>query len=92
MRLEQKENIRNGAGDMRKTLSELQAREEELTREWQWLHDALHVIAGARADGADAAAFRLLWRQAMHVGERRNEVRMAMAELERDAWSTARAS
>jgi hypothetical protein len=73
-------------------LFELQAREEELAREWQWLHDALHVIARARADQADAAAFRLLWRQAMHVGERRNEVRMAMAELERNEWSTARAS
>jgi hypothetical protein len=73
-------------------LSELRAREEELGREWQWLHDALHIIARARADGADAAAFRLLWRQAMHVGERRNELRMAMAELECKEWSTARAS
>jgi hypothetical protein len=75
-----------------KSLSELQAREEELGREWQWLHDALHVIARARAEEADAAAFRLLWRQAMHVGERRNELRMAMAELERAAWSGAKAS
>lgn len=77
---------------MRQSLSELQAREEELAREWQWLHDALHIIARARAEEADAAAFRLMWRQAMHVGERRNEVRMALAELERKQWSTARAN
>lgn len=72
--------------------SELQAREEELARQWQWLNDTLHIIAGARAEGADAAAFQLLWRQAMQVGQRRSEMRMAMAELERDAWSTAKAS
>ena len=28
------------------------AREEEVAREWQWLHDALSAVAGVRADVA----------------------------------------
>jgi hypothetical protein len=41
---------------MAETLTELQAREEEVGREWKWLHDALNEIARARADQGDAAA------------------------------------
>jgi hypothetical protein len=59
------------------TLTELRAREVEVEREWEWLHDALNV----RAEQGDAQAFRLMQQQAMAVGERRIELRMKMAEL-----------
>jgi hypothetical protein len=58
------------------------AREEEVTREWQWLHDALNEVARVRADHGDAAAFRLMQQQIMVVGQRRIELRMQAAELE----------
>jgi hypothetical protein len=58
------------------------AREEEVAREWQWLHDALNEVARVRADRGDAAAFRLMQQQMMVVGERRIELRMQAAELE----------
>ena len=63
-------------------LAELVAREQEVEREWQWLHNALNEIARARADQSDAAAFRLMQHQAMRVGQRRVELRLRMAELE----------
>ena len=65
------------------TLAELRAREEEVGREWQWLHDALNTIARVKAEQGDAAAFRLMQAQAMVVGQRRVELRMQMAEMER---------
>ena len=58
-------------------------RKEEVEREWQWLHDALNEIARARADQSDAAAFRLMQHQAMRVGQRRVELRLQRAALER---------
>jgi hypothetical protein len=58
------------------------AREEEVAREWQWLHDALNEVARVRAERGDAAAFRLMQQQAMVVGQRRIELRMQAAELE----------
>lgn len=70
---------------MRHALAELRAREEEVAREWQWLHDALNSVARARAEQGDAAAFRLMQPQAMRVGQRRVELRMRLAELERRA-------
>jgi hypothetical protein len=57
------------------------AREEEVAREWQWLHDALHEVARVRADRGDAAAFRLMQQQIMVVGQRRVELRLKAAEL-----------
>lgn len=66
-------------------LAELRAREEEVGREWQWIHDALNAVARARADHGDAQAFRLLQHQSMIVGQRRVELRVAMARLEEDA-------
>ena len=65
------------------TLAELRAREEEVEREWQWLHDALNEVARVRADQGDAQAFRLMQHQAMAVGQRRVELRMQMAAIER---------
>jgi hypothetical protein len=58
------------------------AREEEVAREWQWLHDALNEVARVRADRGDAAAFRLMQQQIMVVGQRRIELRMQAADLE----------
>lgn len=80
--------MRDQAGDcagcsvIMESLAELRAREREVEREWQWLHDALNVVARARAEQGDAAAFRLMQAQAMVVGQRRVELRMRMAELE----------
>jgi hypothetical protein len=61
----------------------LRAAEAEVAREWRWLHDALNEIARVRAEQGDAQAFRLMQAQAMVVGERRIELSMRIAELER---------
>lgn len=74
---------------MAESMAELQAREEEVTREWQWLHDALNHVARARAENGDAYAFRLLQHQAMTVGQRRVELRLRMAQLEVGSMFTA---
>jgi hypothetical protein len=65
------------------TLTELRAREEEVEREWRSLHDALNEVARVRADQDEAQAFRLMQHQAMRVGQRRVELRMQMAAIER---------
>ena len=64
------------------SLVELRAREEEVAREWQWIHDALNTVARVRAEQGDAVAFRLMQSQAMRIGQRRVELRLAMANLE----------
>ena len=63
-------------------LEELRAREAEVEREWQWLHDALNQVARVRAENGDAHAFRLMQQQAMRVGQRRVELRLQAAALE----------
>lgn len=63
-------------------LDVVHAREEEVAREWQWLHDALNEVARVRADRGDAAAFRLMQQQIMVVGQRRIELHTQAAELE----------
>lgn len=67
------------------SLAELQARESEVAREWQWLHDALNTIARVRAENGDAAAFQLMQAQAMRVGQRRVELSLQIAQWERPA-------
>jgi hypothetical protein len=62
------------------SIAELKAREEELEREWLWLVEALNTVARARAEQADAAAFRLMQHQAMRVGQRRVELRFQTAQ------------
>ena len=64
------------------SLAELLAREEEVAREWQWLHDTLNTMARVRAENGDAAAFRLMQAQAMRVGQRRIELSMRIASLQ----------
>ena len=73
-------------------ISELRAREDEVAREWEWLQEAINLVARARADSETDNAFRLLQQQAMVVGQRRVELRLQMAELEtvREPTATAR--
>lgn len=67
---------------MPESAAELKAREEEVSREWQWIHEALNTIARARAEQGDAQAFRLMQQQAMRVGQRRVELRMRLSAIE----------
>ena len=64
-------------------LAELRAREAEVAREWQWLHDALNAVARARAEHGDATAFQLMQTQAMRVGQRRVELSLQIAQWEK---------
>jgi hypothetical protein len=64
-------------------LDVLRARGQEVEREWQWLHDALNAVARTRAEQGEVVAFRLMQQQAVRVGQRRVELRMKLAELER---------
>ena len=77
-------------------LSALRAREEEVGREWEWLHDVINRVACARAHDEDAHAFRILQEQARIVGQRRVALRLMMAEQERQrgepSWSGAKAN
>lgn len=68
--------------EMAETIAELRAREDEVAREWAWLHEAVNRVARARAEDEADNAFRLLQQQAMAVGQRRVELRLKMAELE----------
>jgi hypothetical protein len=68
------------------SLAELRAREGEVAREWQWLHDALNIVARARAEHGDATAFQLMQAQAMRVGQRRVELSLQIAQ-----WQTPEA-
>lgn len=61
---------------------ELRAREDEVAREWEWLNEAINLVARARAEDETDNAFRLLQQQAMAVGQRRVELRLRMAALE----------
>lgn len=64
------------------SLAELEARQDELAREWSWLNDTLNKVARVRAEQGDAHAFRLLQAQAMAVGQRRIELSVRIAELQ----------
>ena len=68
-------------------LVRLKAKEEEVQREWEWLHDTLNRVARERAENGDAQAFRLLQEQARVVGQWRVELMMKRAELEQGASS-----
>ena len=45
------------------SVRELQAREKELAREWQWLVDVLNKVARAKSENEEAETFRLLQQQ-----------------------------
>lgn len=63
------------------SLEALRAREEEVGREWEWVHDVITRVARARADQEDAHAFRILQEQARIIGQRRVALRLMMAEV-----------
>jgi hypothetical protein len=81
--LERKENIVEDG--MPETVETLRAREEEISREWQWLYDALNEVARARANREDATAFAMLQRQALAIGQRRVQLQIQLAECEKAA-------
>jgi hypothetical protein len=64
------------------SLDALRAREEEVGREWEWLHDVINRVARARADQENAHAFRILQEQARLVGQRRVALRLMMAKAD----------
>ncbi len=69
---------------MSDTLPEVIAREQEVEREWQWLHDALHVVSQthARTGRGDLHAFRLMQEQLLRLGKRRVELLAQRAKFE----------
>ncbi len=85
-----------GSGQGAESAIELRAREDEVAREWEWLHEVVNRLARTMAVnetlGGDVStsipslaatdAFRLLQHQAMAVGQRRVELRLRLAVLE----------
>ena len=61
----------------------LKAREEEIGREWQRLHEVINRVAQVRAEDRNVQTFRLLQEQCRIVGQRRVEARVRLAEAER---------
>ncbi len=64
----------------------IRAREEEVGREWEWLQEAINLVARART-GEEDADFRLLQHHAMDIGQRRVELMLELAKLERPSGS-----
>ena len=64
-------------------LTDLKAREEEVAREWEWLNDTFNKVAQLRSEDSDAKTFRILQEQVRVVGQRRVELMMEVAHLER---------
>jgi hypothetical protein len=54
-----------------------------VAREWEWLQQAINLVARANAELEDADAFRLLQHQSMVVGQRRVELMLKLAALGR---------
>ena len=64
-------------------LTDLKAREEEVAREWEWLNDTINRVARLRAEDSETQTFRILQEQVRIVGQRRVELMMEVAHLER---------
>lgn len=62
------------------SLAELRARQEEVTREWVWLHDAVHTVAASLVGVHDPRPVRMLHGQLLRVGERRLRLEREIAE------------
>jgi hypothetical protein len=52
-------------------------------REWERLHDAITRVAQVRAENRNVQTFRILQEQCRLVGQRRVQLRMRLAEAER---------
>lgn len=61
----------------------LKAREEEIGREWEGLHEIINRVAQVRAENRNVQTFRILQEQCRLVGQRRAEARVRLAEAER---------
>lgn len=62
----------------------IRARGEEVAREWEWLQDAINLVAGARSGESNTDAFRLLQHHAMDIGHRRVKLAQELANAERN--------
>jgi hypothetical protein len=58
----------------------LKAREEEIGREWERLHEVINRVAQVRAENRNVQTFRNLQEQCRIVGQRRVEAQMRVAE------------
>jgi hypothetical protein len=68
-------------------LTDLKAREEEVAREWEWLNDTINRVAQLRAEDSEAQTFRILQEQVRVVGQRRVELMMEVAHLEKHGFA-----
>jgi hypothetical protein len=64
-------------------LTDLKAREEEVAREWEWLNDTINKVAQLRSEDSETQTFRILQEQVRLVGQRRVELMMEVAHLEK---------
>ena len=62
----------------------IRAREEEVAREWEWLQNAINLVARALSGETGADAFRLLQHHAIDIGQRRVELAQKLAYAERN--------
>jgi hypothetical protein len=58
----------------------LKAREEEIGRELERLHEVINRVAQVRAENRNVQTFRILQEQCRVVGQRRVEAQMRVAE------------
>ena len=66
------------------SLAVLKAREEEIGREWERLHQVINSVAQVRAEKRNVQTFRILQEQCRIVGQRRVEAQMRLAEAQRE--------
>ena len=65
------------------SLEVLSAREEEIGREWERLHQVINSVAQVRAENRNVQTFRILQEQCRIVGQKRVEAQMRLAEAQR---------
>ena len=68
-------------------LTDLKAREEEVAREWEWLNDTINRVAQLRAEDSEAQTLRIPQEQVRVVGQRRVELMMEVAHLEKHGFA-----
>jgi hypothetical protein len=61
----------------------LKAREQEICREWERLHEVINRVAQVRAENRNVQTFRILQEQCRIVGQRRVEAQMRLAAAQR---------
>jgi hypothetical protein len=64
-------------------MTDLKAREEEVAREWEWLNDTINRVAQLRAEDSETQTFRILQEQVRVDGQRRVELMLEVAHLEK---------